>query len=67
MALALSIALVAMALVAYATSRSDRTEYTEAVRTDTAVDEARRVLASRYAKGDITFEEYERMCSLLTA
>jgi uncharacterized membrane protein len=62
---ALGIAIVAMALVAYASARSGKTEYAEVARTDAALDEARRVLASRYARGEITFDEYERMCSLL--
>ncbi len=35
------------------------------VRTNSPVDEAERILAHRYAKGEVTAEEYGRMLTIL--
>lgn len=35
------------------------------IRTGSPVDEAERILAHRYAKGEITAEEYDRMLAIL--
>jgi uncharacterized membrane protein len=35
------------------------------IRTGSPVDEAERILAHRYAKGEITAEEYDRMLTIL--
>ena len=35
------------------------------VRTNSPVDEAERILAHRYAKGEVTAEEYDRMLTIL--
>jgi uncharacterized membrane protein len=35
------------------------------VRTNSAVDEAERILAHRYAKGEIAADEYDRMLTIL--
>lgn len=68
MTLALGIGIAATALSAWVLVRAAEPKPNRATvgcRATSPLDEAERVLASRYARGEITFDEYERMSTLL--
>ena len=61
------VSLTAVAAVAIVSTRDGALAgaTSEHVRTGSPIDEAERILAHRYAKGEITAEEYDRMLSIL--
>ena len=58
-------ALVAVAIVGHRDGVLAGHQPVHAVRGTSPVDEAERILARRYAKGEITAEEYDRMMVIL--
>ena len=58
-------ALAAVAIVGHRDGAFVGTGAARSVRSTSPVDEAERVLAHRYAKGEISAEEYDRMLVIL--
>lgn len=57
--------LSAIAAVAILGRREDSLATTRPVRSASPIDEAERILSRRYARGEITAEEYDRMLVIL--
>ena len=58
-------AVVAFVIVGQRSGQLAPVHHAPAARSKSPIDEAERILAHRYAKGDITAEEYDRMLSIL--
>ena len=58
-------AVVACVIVGQRTDQLATVHHAPLVRSKSPIDEAERILAHRYAKGDVTAEEYDRMLSIL--
>ena len=58
-------AVVAFVIVGQRNGQLATVHHAPLARSKSPIDEAERILAHRYAKGDITAEEYDRMLSIL--
>lgn len=58
-------AAMALVIVGQRSGQLATAPHTPSIRSKSPIDEAERILAHRYAKGDITAEEYDRMLSIL--
>lgn len=57
--------LIAVATIVSGAGHLSRRPAPRAVRSNSPLDEAERILSRRYARGEITFEEYDRMLVIL--
>lgn len=58
-------AAMALVIVGQRSGQLAAAQHAPTLRSRSPIDEAERILAHRYAKGDISAEEYDRMLSIL--